>query len=109
MMSNNIDNFMNTQNNNQQPNQNNGGLNIRFRGSGEGEDNNKGIEIQCKLEEKVSEIIQRYRSKTGDNDKTKRFIFNAKLLNQDLSVAEAGLQNNSNIFVVTTKGIKGAY
>ena len=48
-------------------------------------------------------------NKTGDYDQEKKFIFNAKLLNQDLSVAEAGLHNNSNIFVVATKGIKGAY
>ena len=109
MMSNNLGNLINTQNNNEQPKQNNGGLNLRFRGSGEGDSNNKGIEILCTLEEKVSDVIQRYRDKTGDDDTTKKFIFNARLLNHDLSVAEAGLHNNSNIFVVVTKGIKGAY
>ena len=60
-------------------------------------------------DEKVKEVIQRYRIKSGDNDQTKKFIFNAKNLNQELSVGEAGITNNGNIFVVTTQGVKGAY
>ena len=59
-------------------------------------------------DEKVSEIIQKYRAKSNDRDDTKKFIYNAKQLNQDLTVAEAGIMNNSNIFVVATKGIKEA-
>ena len=84
-----------------------GYINLEFRISGN-EGINKGYEIQAKLDEKVSEIIERYRVKYGDHDHTKKFIFNAKALNFDLTVAEAGLSNDANIFVVTTKGIKGA-
>ena len=66
------------------------------------------FEIQAKLDEKVSEIIQRYRFIANDHELTRKFIFNAKPLNYNLTLAEAGLSNNANIFVVSTKGIKGA-
>jgi len=65
-------------------------------------------EIQIKPEEKVSELIKKYRIISGDNKLTKKFIFNAKSLNYDLTIAEAGITHNANIFVVSTKGIKGA-
>ena len=35
-------------------------------------------------------------------------IYGKQKLNQNLNVAEAGLANNVNVFVVTTKGVKGA-
>ncbi len=38
----------------------------------------------------------------------KKFIFNAKALNPSLTVAEAGLNEGANIFVVNTAGVKGA-
>ena len=65
--------------------------------------------IQCQLNERVSDLIQRYRTKSGDRDPSKKFIFNAKNLNQSLTIEQAGITNNGNIFVVTTQGIKGAY
>jgi hypothetical protein len=64
--------------------------------------------IHCLKEEKVSDVIQRYRVKFCDNEPTKKFIFNAKALNRNLTVAEVGLTNHCDIFVVSTKGIKGA-
>ena len=67
------------------------------------------IAVQCSSDEKVSKIIEKYRSKANDRDDTKRFIFNAKELNKNLTASEAGLQNRANVFVVTTKGVKGAY
>ena len=66
------------------------------------------LKIQCTKNEKVSDLIERYRTKAIDHDTTKRFIFNAKELNKDLTIEEAGLSEGSNIFVVTTAGIKGA-
>ena len=83
-----------------------GGKNIFFRKNGE---NAPPLMIQCIDNEKVSVIIKRYRTKANDYDKSKRFIFNAKQLNESLTVAEAGLTDNSNIFVVTTEGVKGGY
>ena len=83
-----------------------GGISVFFRKSGTGQ-SDPPIMIQCTLNEKVSELIKRYRTKSNDHQ-PKRFIFNAKQLNETLSCAEAGLTNNSNIFVVTTEGVKGA-
>jgi len=64
--------------------------------------------VQCLIDEKVSDIIQRYRAKSGDYDTTKKFIFPPRSLNQYHTVAEEGLTHNANIFVVETKCIKGA-
>ena len=66
------------------------------------------IKIQCKRTELVSEIIERYRNKTGDHDKTKKFIFNASSIDDKLTVGQAGLVDGSAIFVVITHGVKGA-
>ena len=67
--------------------------------------NNDGvpIHVHCKSDEKVSEIIKRYRNKALDFEDNRKFIFNAKDLNPSLTVSETGLLNNANIFVVTTK------
>ena len=106
----------NNQNNNQSYSQqpsntsdnSSGGINIVFRVSGPGGQGRPPLTIQSMPDEKVKEVIKRYRIKSGDNDQTKKFIFNAKNLNQELSVGEAGISNNGNIFVVTTQGVKGA-
>ena len=55
--------------------------------------------LKCTRDDKVSDIIEKYRNKSGDKEK-RLFIFNAKNLNPDLTVVEAGITNNSNIFVV---------
>ena len=82
-----------------------GGKTVIFRVSGEDKDP---ISVQCTDDDKISEVIEKYRAKSGDRDQTKRFIFNAKELNKSLKVSEAGLQDKANIFVVTTQGVKGA-
>ena len=84
-----------------------GGKCVIFRKSGEGQQGAP-IMVQCLDSDKVSEVINRYRAKSGDQDPSKKFIFNAKALNASLSVAEAGLTDNANIFVVATRGVKGA-
>ena len=101
------------QNNNQSPDEEKindigiYGINLTFRKEGGSHIKFNPI-IQCCIDEKVSDVIQRYRAKSGDNDPTNKFIFNAKNLNQNLTVAEVGMTKNANIFVVSTKGIKGA-
>ncbi len=61
------------------------------------------VRLLANLNDKIRDIIQRYRYKDNNNDPSLRFIFNAKEINPDLTVAEAGIRNNSNIFVVKTK------
>ena len=58
------------------------------------------INVQCSSDEKVSDIIQRYREKSGDYDENRKFVFNAKSLVKGLTVAEAGLNNSAYIFVI---------
>ena len=76
-------------------------INIKFRSSHEF------YVIQIDLDDKVSKLIEKYNLKANDNDMSKKFIFNSKVLNVSLTIREAGLYNQANIFVVT-KGIKGA-
>ena len=89
------------------------GICVIFRAGGgpggQGGQQGAPIMIQCMPDDKVASVINKYRIKTNDTDNTKKFIFNAKNLNASLSVAEAGLTNNANIFVVTTQGVKGAH
>ena len=92
----------------QQPMGQSQGFSVIFRASGATGQAGAPIMVQCTPNDKVSEVIDRYRNKANDHDDTKKFIFNAKNLNTSLSVAEAGITNNANIFVVATKGIKGA-
>ena len=70
-------------------------------------DQNRKIYLQAVSEEKVSEMIERYRCKENDYDMSKKFIFNSKILNPSLTINEAGITNYSHIFVVSTNKIKG--
>ena len=72
------------------------------------EKNGPTISIQCMADDKVESIIKRYRQKTGFKEKAK-FIYNAKNLNPSLTVAEAGITNNSFIFVISTEEVYGGY
>ena len=85
------------------------GFGVIFRVSGATGQVVASIRIQCTPYDKVSDIIEKYRNEAYDRDNTKKFIFNAKYLNTSLSVAEAGITNDANIFVVATKGIKGVF
>ena len=57
------------------------------------------IKIQYQLPDKVSDIIEKYRNKSGDKEK-RLVLFNAKNLNPNLTTAEAGISNNNNIFAI---------
>ena len=82
------------------------GIYVTFRDSGAYE-NKKPITIKCRINEKVSDLIEKYRVESGDRDETKKFIYNAKVLHSSLTLSQAGIMNGSNIFVVITKGVKG--
>ena len=111
MIANNGNNSQNNDSQSQSSNNNsnmnsNGGFTVIFiLNAG---DNKEPISVQCMPNDRVSEVIEKYRSKANDHDETKKFIFNAKELDRTLTVAEAGLQDRANVFVVTTKGVRGA-
>ena len=85
------------------------GFSVIFRASGATGQASAPIMVQCMPNDRVADVIEKYRNKANDRDDTKKFIFNAKNLAPSLTVAEAGITNNANIFVVATKGIKGAF
>ena len=58
------------------------------------------IKVQCLLNDKVSSMIEKYRNLSGDRNPSKKFIFNARKLNESLTLAEAGITDKSNVFVV---------
>ena len=65
------------------------------------------IKIYANPEDRVSTIIKKYRKEGNDYDEDRRFIFNARILYPSVSLREAGITNNSNVFVVVTKGVQG--
>ena len=81
-------------------------INVTFRTNSD-KGKNSQITIQCSINEKVSDLIEKYRNETGDRDNSKKFIYDARALNPSLTLLEAGMQNNSNVFVVVIKGVKG--
>ena len=96
---NNINPMMSNINMNMNQYQNIPKINVFFRETGN--DSNKiTIMINVKEDEKIQDIIQKYREKSSNYDINLKFIFNAKELNLSLTVAEAGIRNNANIFVV---------
>jgi len=82
---------------------------VFFRNNSANGKNSAPIMIQCMPNEKVSSLIEKYRNKTNDRDLTEKFTFNAKTLNPQLFVFEAGITNNSKIFIVETKGVNGGF
>ena len=99
----NNENFNNNQANTQQ---NQDRLEITFIKNNQNEPQ-RSIKIFCLGSEKVGDIIEKYRIKADDKNKEEKFICNAKKLNPDLTVAEAGLIDQSRIFVMVTENIVG--
>ena len=103
---NNMNNLNNMNMNNNPTTTSNQFINVYFRVGADG--NGGSIMIQCSLNDKVSDLIQKYKTKSLEDVSQKKFIFNAKALNPNLTVSEAGMQEGANIFVVNTAGVKGA-
>jgi hypothetical protein len=58
------------------------------------------ISIQCKSNERLEEVITRFRYKLCKEDFCFSYFFNGKELNKDLTIDKSGLFNNAEIFVV---------
>ena len=67
----------------------------------------KPIMIKGKGSDKISKIIEKYRKEANDYDDSIKFIFNAHALNPSITLMEAGMTNQANVFVVVTKDVKG--
>ena len=56
-------------------------------------------ELQCEKNEKMKDVIQRYREKSGFINEQLTLIFNATLLKSELTVREYGLYDKAIIIV----------
>ena len=86
-------------------NNNEGGqiINVRFKNDLTG----NGITLLCNPNEKISEIIKRYREKANDYEEHKFLINNKDLnLNPSLTLSEFGIFNNHQILVFTFGDLK---
>ena len=82
----------------------NGDLHVIFRPSGDLAKNKKpAIIITCFPSDRTGDVIQKYRVKANNFNTKIKFIYNTRNLNPSLTVAEAGLCNNCNIFVCYSK------
>ena len=75
-------------------------LTVYFRMPEEHGNQAQSIAIQCKSDDKMEDIINKFRNKANVNKNDYKFIFNANLVLMDSTAEEIGLANNSNIFVV---------
>ena len=68
------------------------------------------IMIQIESSKTVREAILAYKNKMGlmNTDETFMLIFNSKTLDENITLAQAGLKNSSKILVIPTKGLIGA-
>ena len=97
------DNFNNNNFQNPTPDEN---LTLQFQNSAQPV---KSISVPCKLNEVFGDVVSRYWSKLLVKEIPEaKYVFNAKNVNLSLTVAESGLNSDSVIQVVQTKGIRGA-
>ena len=68
------------------------------------------ITIKCSYKEKFMDVINKIKPKIKHkikNFKNIKFIYNAKSVHPNLTLCEAGIIDNANIFIVTTRGVNG--
>ena len=121
MMNMNINNFQpnNNPNNNTSPSPSAGNndsteeddkINLVFkRTSKKVEKKNFRITIQCKGNELVSDVIQRYCFKTNEKKEDLLFLFNSKQLDTKKTVEQSALLKGSLILVVDVKPMVGGF
>ena len=56
--------------------------------------------INCKQNEKISDVINRYMMKSSDTSIYNRYIYNGKALNHSLTVGQSGITNNNYVYVM---------
>ena len=88
-----INNFKNIQNNNED---NNYFLNITFIHT-----SGKRTVVQIKPNEKVSEMIEKYRKKANDYNPKTLFLYNGQRLIPSLTASENGLADGVEVFVIS--------
>ena len=65
------------------------------------------INMQCILDEKISNLIKRFRIKIDDFDSLLVFVFNGHRLDSNLTIAQARLRDRSVISVLNFQYVQG--
>ena len=84
---------------------------ISLRFLSEGEENS--VTVNCFTDEKISEVINKYKNKAQIKLNIKlninelRFIYNAQVLNPNKTVEQSGLFNGSPVQVISTQSVWG--
>ena len=65
------------------------------------------INMQCILDEKISNLIKRFRMKIDDFDSLLVFVFNGHRLDSNLTIAQARLRDRSVISVLNFQNVQG--
>ena len=65
------------------------------------------IVVICKMNDKIDDVIKKYRNKSLDRSETIEFIWNSRRLSPNLTVGEEGLTNNSFIFALKKGDVVG--
>ena len=65
------------------------------------------INMQCILDEKISNLIKRFRIKINDFDSLLVFVFNGQRLDSNLTIAQARLRDRSVISVLNFQYVQG--
>ena len=65
------------------------------------------INMQCILDEKISNLIKRFRIKIDDFDSLLVFVFNGHKLDSNLTIAQARLRDRSVISVLNFQNVQG--
>ena len=68
---------------------------------------NLNVNIESFIDDKVSNLIDKFRNKTGECARTLIFIFNKRELDFSLTIAEAGIRNRDLIMVVDRANVIG--
>ena len=63
--------------------------------------------MQCILDEKISNLIKRFRIKIDDFDSLLVFVFNGHKLDSNLTIAQARLRDRSVISVLNFQNVQG--
>ena len=68
--------------------------------------NQRKFSIGCNKKDKLKDVIEKYRIKSGDR-RTNKFIFNKEIVNSDKTIEENGLRNGDTIIVIDEKRVYG--
>ena len=61
------------------------------------------LELECEKNEKIKDVIKRYREISGVKEENLKFVFNARILKLESTLEESYISDKSTIFVVLPK------